>query len=570
MNIVIDKRVLRDFIENSLSEERSFHTKNIAEIPAKEDEEPIVPQTQMSVQLSTSEPPVGDPDFIPASVSELSLAAAVIARETPSTQIEFLYRNLHKLLDRALDREKERRTGQIVKDTGIVLNHDMIEIEKEMENDRQEMALREAVSRFLFEQDVVFSPEETASASDAVQLILDYLRSTGFGYTTVGKVLGGTGQRPQSPDMMQIQLREKIGPTGMDPNISQIFDSYNLSPEQIESVRHQVTQAIMKPVTPMQSEPPPTDWSPERLAANQVADQVALKMLKGKKDPQTGEWVAPPATQEDVAAELVRRSEAETDQNMINAYQEMAQMILAKSGAAEELRARRESEREIRELQAQEAAEEEVTSGPPKDLSDLWTQIAKEEGFASAAGARQFAFKPMIKYYLESMAIPPEVMEAIKGRALQTFKRGMRSFNLGLDRDQINQVVRSSRIAPEMSGDQFRTYFKLIFFQPFVNDFLKVWKSQAGVILSEMGIQDPKQVFAKMLVGETSPTSKAAKAKIASAMTTIQFSQALERARAWSSDPTNSAALAKKYAQRIEEPAKVKNSIQKALSNPDV
>ena len=32
MNIVIDKRVLRDFIENNLSEERSFHTTNIAEI----------------------------------------------------------------------------------------------------------------------------------------------------------------------------------------------------------------------------------------------------------------------------------------------------------------------------------------------------------------------------------------------------------------------------------------------------------------------------------------------------------------------------------------------------------
>ena len=255
---------------------------------------------------------------------------------------------------------------------------------------------------------------------------------------------------------------------------------------------------------------------------------------------------------------------------MINAYQEMAQMILTKSGAAEELRARKESEREIQALQAQEAAEEEETVAAPKDLSDLWTQIAKEEGFASAAGARQFAFKPMIKYYLESMAIPPEVMESIKGRALQTFKRGMRSFNLGIDRNQVNQIVRSSRIAPAMSGDHFRTYFKLIFFQPFVNDFLKAWKSQVGVMLSEMEIQDPKQVFAKMLVGETSPNSKSAKAKIASVMTPIQFSQALERARAWSSDPSNSAALAQQYAKRIEEPAKVKNSIQKALSNPDV
>ena len=611
MNIVIDKRVLRDFIENNLSEERSFHTKNIAEIPAKEDEEPIVPQTQMSVQLSTSEPPVGDPDFIPASVSELSLAAAVIARETPSTQIEFLYRNLHKLLDRALDREKERRTGQIVKDTGIVLNHDMIEIEKEMENDRQEMALREAVSRFLFEQGAMLSPEETESLSDAVQKtygdswepeedwereqwkeseatgteeksipratdeIISYLKPIVGDKTVINPFSGTTGQKQRGGLETLSSLSTLLGPEKVDPVIAKIFSKYSLTPEQIKIVRYAVTQEMMKYKThthskAMPTTPSGTDWSTAQLAANQVADQIALKMLKGRKDPQTGEWIAPPATQEDVAAELVRRSEAETDQNMINAYQEMAQMILSKSGAAEELRARREAEREVRELQAQEAKAEEVSSGPPKDLSDLWTQIAKEEGFASAAGARQFAFKPMIKYYLESMAIPPEVMEAIKGRSLQTFKRGMRSFNLGLDRDQINQIVRSSRIAPEMSGDQFRTYFKLIFFQPFVNDFLKVWKSQVGVMLSEMGIQDPKQVFTKMLVGETSPNSKSAKAKIASAMTPIQFSQALERARAWSSNPANSAALAQKYAQRIEEPAKVKNSIQKALSNPDI
>jgi len=564
MNVIIDRKVLEGFIKSMVSEERSFHTANISEIPAKDDEdEPIVPIEQMAVQLSTDVPPVADPEFIPASSVELGNSATVIAREVPSHQIEYYYRQLHKLLDKALDREEARLRGDLEGSSGVRLIDYGPDLEK-FEKKSAEERIRESIRRFLVEQGDVLSVD------DAIQDVLGHLRSINFGYTTVGKVLGGTGQRPQSPDMMQIQLSQKIGPSGIDPNVAQIFSKYNLTPDQIDMVRHGVTQTIMKSVTPLKSEPPPTDWSPERLAANQVADQVALKMLKGKKDPQTGEWVAPPATQEDVAAELVRRSEAETDQNMINAYQEMAQMILSKSGAAEELRARKESEREIQALQAQETAEEEETVAAPKDLSDLWTQIAKEEGFASAAGARQFAFKPMIKYYLESMAIPPEVMEVIKGRALQTFKRGMRSFNIGLDRDQINQIVRSSRIAPEMSGDHFRTYFKLIFFQPFVNDFLKAWKSQVDVILSEMGIQDPKQVFAKMLVGETSPNSKSAKAKIASAMTPIQFSQALERARTWSSDPSNSAALAQQYAKRIEEPAKVKNFIQKALSNPEV
>jgi len=573
MSVIIKREVLEAFIKSKINEERSFHTTNIAEIPAKEDDEPIVPVEQMAVQLSVDEPPVGDPEFIPASIVELANSSSAIAREVPSQQIEFFYRRLHKLLDKALDREAGRLRGEDLNSSGVVIrdNEPEVDLEKFKEKENVVSESIRAIKRILVEQDSEFFSSQEADASlDAKAAVLDYLRSINFGYETVSRVLGGTGLRPLPAGILLPLLRQKIGPAAMDPRVSGIFASYGLSPDQIESIRHQVTQEIMRTVTPMASEPPPSDWSEQQLDANKAVDQIALKMLKGEKDPQTGEWVAPPATQEDVAAELVRRSEAETDQNMINAYQEMAQMILTKSGAAEELRARKEAEREVRELQAQEAEQEEAPAGPPKDLSDLWTQIAKEEGFASAAGARQFAFKPMIKYYLESMAIPPEVMEAIKGRALQTFKRGMRSFNLGIDRNQVNQIIRSSRIAPEMSGDHFRTYFKLIFFQPFVNDFLKAWKSQVGVILSEMGIQDPKQVFAKMLVGETSPNSKSAKAKIAAAMTPIQFSQALERSRLWSSDPSNSAMLARQYAQRIEEPAKVKNSIQKAISNPDI
>ena len=558
MNVVIDKDVLERFVRSRLEEERSFHTANISEIPAKEDDEPIAPTPQMALQLSTDEPPVADPEFVPASISDLANSAAVIAKEVPSHQIEYYYRQLHKLLDKTLDREEARLRGDLDNSEGIRLRSDEPELEKFDKKDIEDK-VRESINRLLREQGDMSSPDEMTDVSDAIQSVLGHLNSTGFGYTTVGKVLGGTGQRPQSPDMMQIQLRQKIGPANVDPVVSQIFSRYNLTPDQIDMVRNGVTQAVMKPVTPVQSEPPPTDWSQEQLDANKAADQIALRMLKGEKDPQTGEWIAPPGTQEDVAAELVRRSESETDQNMINAYQEMAQLILSKSGAAEELRARKEAEREVRELQAQEAAQEEAPAGPPKDLSDLWTQIAKEEGFASAAGARQFAFKPMIKYYLESMAVPPEIMEVIKSRAYMKFSQGLRALGTG------------QRLSRESA--EFRTFFKLIFFQPFVNDFLKKWKLQAGVILSEMGVQDPKQVFAKMLVGETSPTSKSAKAKISAAMTPIQFSQAIERARAWSSDPANSGALAQQYAQRLVEPrhdGKVKAAINNALSNPEV
>lgn len=68
-----------------------------------EEELPLEPNAQMAVQLSVDEPPVDDPEFIPATIQELCLAACRIAKEVPSEKIEYFYRKLHKLLDAALD-----------------------------------------------------------------------------------------------------------------------------------------------------------------------------------------------------------------------------------------------------------------------------------------------------------------------------------------------------------------------------------------------------------------------------------------------------------------------------------
>ena len=75
--------------------------------PYDEDSEdlPLNPNPHMSVQLSIEEPPVDDPDFIPGTKEELSLAASRISKEVPHKKIEYFYRELHKLLDNALDEE---------------------------------------------------------------------------------------------------------------------------------------------------------------------------------------------------------------------------------------------------------------------------------------------------------------------------------------------------------------------------------------------------------------------------------------------------------------------------------
>jgi hypothetical protein len=73
-----------------------------------EDDEPIKPRPQMATQLSVEEPPVDDPDFVPASREELQAAAIRICKEVPRSEIEFFYRMLHKILDSALDKEDEK------------------------------------------------------------------------------------------------------------------------------------------------------------------------------------------------------------------------------------------------------------------------------------------------------------------------------------------------------------------------------------------------------------------------------------------------------------------------------
>ncbi len=64
---------------------------------------------QMTTQLSVDAPPVDDPDYIPASVHELGLSAKLIAEEVPPEEIEYFYRKLHLLLDKAIDRRQSRK-----------------------------------------------------------------------------------------------------------------------------------------------------------------------------------------------------------------------------------------------------------------------------------------------------------------------------------------------------------------------------------------------------------------------------------------------------------------------------
>ena len=88
--------------------DRPGPTGKVADLDKKDedtvpDSSPVLPANQMATQLSVERPPIEDEDYLPVNIEELSRAASAIARMVPAGQIEFFYRRLHELLDKATD-----------------------------------------------------------------------------------------------------------------------------------------------------------------------------------------------------------------------------------------------------------------------------------------------------------------------------------------------------------------------------------------------------------------------------------------------------------------------------------
>jgi hypothetical protein len=106
MQVLVKRSALEELVRN-LAEDKNLSSalQNIVSDPGSD--EPILPSDQMAVQLSADVPPVGDPEYLPVSTDELSRSASVISQEVPQDQIDFFYRQLHRLLDAALDRHED-------------------------------------------------------------------------------------------------------------------------------------------------------------------------------------------------------------------------------------------------------------------------------------------------------------------------------------------------------------------------------------------------------------------------------------------------------------------------------
>ena len=116
----ISHKVVKELIKNALFEDfggKKDVNYGVYDRPAGEgmygeeeeditvpDEVPLKPTEMMAVQLADERPPIEDENFVPGNADELGRAASAMSRLVPNDQIEFFYRELHRMLDDATDR----------------------------------------------------------------------------------------------------------------------------------------------------------------------------------------------------------------------------------------------------------------------------------------------------------------------------------------------------------------------------------------------------------------------------------------------------------------------------------
>jgi len=112
--ITVKKSTLDNFIKTIVESRSDGHSySDVTGTMFDNDlDEPIKPTQMMSSQLAVEAPPVEDPDYIPSTKGELGRAAQLIAEEVPEDQIEKVYRQLHKILDVAIDRHEDRNISK--------------------------------------------------------------------------------------------------------------------------------------------------------------------------------------------------------------------------------------------------------------------------------------------------------------------------------------------------------------------------------------------------------------------------------------------------------------------------
>ena len=95
MNVIVKRSVL-DGLMKQLAENRSRQSVRIDQIAG--DDKVVIPDEQMSTQMSQDKVPVEDPNFLPVNTDQLTKAASQIARDVKPSEVQKFYSSMKKLL----------------------------------------------------------------------------------------------------------------------------------------------------------------------------------------------------------------------------------------------------------------------------------------------------------------------------------------------------------------------------------------------------------------------------------------------------------------------------------------
>lgn len=132
MKIVVKKNALENVINSLVNEERSYHSRNVNEL--EKADPPILPQPQMAQQLSMSEVPVDDSEFMPTNKSELGKAAMELAQKVDSRSIKNYYKGMKELTKSYQDSPPKRTSN----------THSLDEAQKVIDNFVKKILVAEA------------------------------------------------------------------------------------------------------------------------------------------------------------------------------------------------------------------------------------------------------------------------------------------------------------------------------------------------------------------------------------------------------------------------------------------
>ena len=363
MKVVVNKSALEDTIKFML-EQRGVHSIDATEIIGGSDfnsDEPIEATPMMATQLAVEAPPVQDPNFIPASKTELARSASAIAEEVPGSQIEFFYRRLHQILDEALDKDDEIPAAE---EAGFAAWMPVAESK-----------IRRMASIILEQSDdddTIFAQtdDEAFDISDVTQDIIDYLESQHVGYSAdeYESSVYKPGMKFRKPEVERIMLIDLSKYLTSDRRVLEMLATLE-EPGKKEAVRRVREYYVDK-------------WKSIKASQNDI-DQIEANRKVSDEAKKLGEDF----TNEEIVDILLQKADEATDDLEKNAYREIAGLIKAKDSIDDLV------------VDEDDFEKPEVVLTPDEEAEILEKNLKKLDalapffGFKNASGIRQWRRK---------------------------------------------------------------------------------------------------------------------------------------------------------------------------------